>query len=573
MIVPWLHDVLVAHPEIVVFATLGLGFLLGRVSVRGIGLGTVTSTLLVGVVFGAVIGSDLQVAPVMKQTFFLLFLFSLGYKLGPQFFAGLRRSGLPQAGFALATAVVGFAVTIGVSVILGYNPGIAAGLAGGGLTQSAIIGVAQDAIAGLPVDGSTAQAWSDLVPVAYAVTYIFGTLGAALYISLLAPRLLGIRDLPAASRELEQRLGFHEEAPDVSSAYPLIARRAYRLGPDFAARTVRAFESEAAEIAGSHLYVARVRRSSGIVDPGPDDALAPGDEIVVAGTTPALIARQLENAGTEIADRELLDFPLEALDIVVTNKSAVGRTIAEMRNDPRSRRIFATRLLRAGRPIAVTGHTVLQAGDELRVQGPTDLLEQGIQAVGRAERTDPKTDIVTIGFGIALGALIGVPSLLVGDVPLSLTSSVGVLLVGLVLGWRRAKRPTFGRIPPGAQWFFETVGLAMFVAIVGIDSGPGFVEGLIDYGAGLFLAGVVVTLVPLLVMTVVGRFLMRKTEPVVILGMLAGSLTTTAAVGALRERARSSVPLLGFTIPYAVGNIVLTLGGALVVAVIALVAL
>ncbi len=567
----WVHDTLVSHPEIVVFATLGLGFLLGRVTVRGIGLGTVTSTLLIGVIFGALIGGDLQVAPVIRQTFFLLFLFSLGYKLGPQFVSGLRRSGLPQAVFAFLMAAVGFATTIVISLVLGFNPGVAAGLASGALTQSAIIGVAQDAISGLPIDAATVQTWSDLVPVAYAVTYIFGTLGAALYISLVAPRLLGITNLVATSRELESRLGFQEELADVTSAYPDVVRRAYELGSGFAPTTVREFESGATQTAGSAVFVARVRvrESGGISEPGPDDVLSAGDVVVVSGFPDAIIGQHLETVGREVADKELLDFPLEELDIVVTKKAVIGRTVADLRNDPRSRRIFLTRITRAGHQIPFTAETVLRAGDELRVQGPFELLERVIPLLGYPERTDPKTDIVTIGIGIAIGALIGIPTLVIGNVPLSLTSSVGALIVGLILGWRRSKRPTFGRIPPGAQWFFETVGLAMFVAIVGIDAGPGFIEGLRDYGAGLLLAGVVVTLVPLVVMTVVGRYVFRKTEPVVILGMLAGALTTTAAVGAVREKAHSSIPLLGFTIPYAVGNIVLTIGGAVVVAVIA----
>lgn len=213
----WFRDTIVEHPEIAVFLALGIGFFVGRFTYRGIGLGAVTGTLLAGVVIGAVLGDDLQVDAVVKQIFFLVFLFSLGYKLGPQFVAGLKGSGLPQALFAVLLAVVGFGTTIAISLALGYNPGLAAGLAGGGLTQSSIIGVAQDSIAGLPVSAATAKAWSDLVPVAYAVTYIFGTVGAALYISLLAPRLLGVRDLPAAAHRLEQQLGVHDDNPDVTS--------------------------------------------------------------------------------------------------------------------------------------------------------------------------------------------------------------------------------------------------------------------------------------------------------------------------------------------------------------------
>jgi putative transport protein len=565
----WLHDALVAHPEIAVFVALGFGFLIGKVNVRGVGLGAVTGTLLVGVVLGAIVGEDLRVDPVVKQIFFLLFLFSLGYKLGPQFVAGLRGSGLPQAVFAVLLAAVGLATTLLLSLVLGYNPGIAAGLAGGGLTQSAIIGVAQDAIGGLPVDSVTSAQWSDLVPVAYAVTYIFGTIGAALYISFVAPRLLGIKNLPAAAHGLEVELGFHEEVPDVASAYHDVHRRAYLLGDSFAAQTIAQFEEEALGRTGAHLYVARVRHRDEITEPERDHRLIPGDVVVVAGSYPALIDEHLERVAFEVVDREILDFPVETLSIVVTSKQVVGKTVADLRADPRSRRIFLTAITRAGQSVPFTGATVLHAGDELRVQGPLALLEQGIRHVGYPERTDPRSDMVTVAFGIAVGALIGVPAVVVGAIPLSLTTSVGALLVGLLLGWRRSKSPTFGHVPPGAQWFFETVGLTLFVAVVGINAGPGFVAGIRDYGVQLFLAGVVVTLAPLLVMTLVGRFLFRKTHPVLVLGMLTGALTTTAAVGTLRETARSSVPLLGFTVPYAIGNIALTVGGAVVVAVTA----
>jgi putative transport protein len=195
-------------------------------------------------------------------------------------------------------------------------------------------------------------------------------------------------------------------------------------------------------------------------------------------------------------------------------------------------------------------------------------MEQEIPNVGYPERNTPDTDIVTVGLAIVVGALIGLPTITVGNVPLSLTTSVGALLAGLLIGWRRAKSPTFGRIPPGAQWFFETVGLTAFIAVVGITSGPGFISGLASYGIALFGAGVAVTLVPLVVMTFAARYVFHF-DPVLTLGILTGAQTTTAAVGSVKEAAKSSVPLIGFTIPYAVGNILLTIGGAVVVAVLA----
>jgi len=565
----WIRETIVDHAEIAVFLALGVGFFVGRFSYRGIGLGAVTGTLLAGVVIGAVLGDDLQVDPIVKQIFFLIFLFSLGYKLGPQFVAGLKGSGLPQAVFAVVLAVVGFGTTILISTVLGYNPGLAAGLAGGGLTQSSIIGVAQDSIAGLPVDAATAKAWSDLVPVAYAVTYIFGTVGAALYVSLLAPRLLGIRDLPAAAARLEQQLGVHDDNPDVTSGYQQVVRRAYRLSPTFSSQTVGAFEAASDERVGSRVFITRLRHGDTIIEPHLDQRLEPGDVIVVSGHHAAVIEDDIVSFATEVDDPALLDVPIEEISVVVTNKNVVGKTIDDLRRTPRARQIFLKRVTRGGQSIPFGPDTRLHAGDELRVQGPLPLLEQGIKYVGFPERTDPKTDMVTVALGITVGAVIGVPSVTLGNVPLSLTTSVGALIVGLLLGWRRSKSPTFGHVPPGAQWFFETVGLTLFVAVVGINAGPGFVDGLKQYGVQLLLAGIVVTLVPLVVMTLVGRFFFRKTDPVLILGMLTGAQTTTAAVGSLQESAKSSVPLLGFTVPYAIGNIVLSIGGAVVVAIMA----
>jgi len=254
--------------------------------------------------------------------------------------------------------------------------------------------------------------------------------------------------------------------------------------------------------------------------------------------------------------------------VVVTRDQIAGHTLAQLGQRTEAHGLFVTRLTRVGHELPLLPGTNVDHGDIIRIQGPRPLVERVVDEVGYPERSTPQTDIVTVGLGIVVGALIGLPTVVLGNVPLSLTSSVGAMLIGLVIGWRRAKSPTFGRIPSGAQWFFESVGLAAFVGIVGIDSGPGFIDGLSQYGLGLFGAGVVVTLSPLIIMTYLARYVF-KFDPVQTLGMLTGAQTTTAAIGAVRESAQSSVPLLGFTVPYAVGNIFLSIAGAIVVAVMA----
>ena len=292
----WLTDTLVAHPEIAIFLALAAGFYVGRFSYRGLGLGAVTATLLVGVVIGA-LAQDIKIDNVVKQVFFLLFLFALGYKLGPQFFAGLKGSGAPQALFTLTVVVVAFATVLGVSAVLGDNPGLAAGLAAGGLTQSSIIGVGQDAIRGLSEDAATLQQWSDLVPVGYAVTYILGTVGAAIYCATVAPRLLGITDLPRASRELEERLGFHDVNPDVESAYLDVVRRCYVVeGDDMTGRTAHDLEVEHARRNDARIYIARIRRGGTVEDTAADTVIRPGDTVVVTARRADLLETGLDSS-------------------------------------------------------------------------------------------------------------------------------------------------------------------------------------------------------------------------------------------------------------------------------------
>lgn len=564
------------HPEIPIFLALAGGYFFGKFQYKGLGLGAVTATLLCGVIIGAVFqtdGDSIHIDGVVEQVFFLLFLFALGYKLGPQFFSGLKGDGLPQAVFTVILIVVGLATVIALAKVLNYDPGLAAGLASGALTQSAIIGVAQTSIADLNIAADTMRQWQDLVSVGYAVTYIFGTIGAAIYCGSIAPRLLGIRDLPASAKALEKKLGFQEEVANVLPAYDQIVRRSYRIVRGRPERhgegmTVTEIESFLRQATGGRVSIAQVRHDGKIVPAAADLRVFPGDDVAVSGRREWVIGGPIADLCEEVDDPDLLSYPLEELDVVLTERSVDGMTIAQASAAPDFRGVYLKRIMRAGHEIPIASEVKLRQGDEVRLVGERHLVENTVSLVGYPERTTPETDMVTVGLGVAVGALIGLPAVMVENIPLSLTTSVGALLMGLLIGWRRSKSPTFGRIPPGAQWFFEGVGLTAFIAIVGITSGPGFIKGLQNYGVSLFLAGVVVTMVPLVVMTFMARYVF-KFDPVLTLGMLTGAQTTTAAVGSVREAAKSSVPLLGFTVPYAIGNIFLSIGGAVVVAFMA----
>jgi putative transport protein len=559
----WLVEALRAHPEVTFFLVLGFGYLLGKLKLGGFTLGAVTGTLLAGVAIGQL---GLQVSGEVKQAFFLLFLFSIGFRTGPQFFRGLKSDGLQQAALAAIVATTGLLVAYVVSRLLGYDAGTAAGVVAGALTESATIGTASDAIGRLGLSPDDAAAMTNRIPVAFAVTYLIGVVGAAWFLAQLAPRLMRI-DLAAECRRFEeemQGLGDSE-----TGARRDIECRAFRINPasPLVGHRTRDLEARASD---ARLFVERIRRPGGIFDPDASTIVEAGDVIAVTGRRERLVSRMDEQAldVLEVDDRELLDIPAEALDVVVTSPEIDGRRIGDLANEEFARSVFLRRVSRAGLPVPLFPATEVHRGDVLTLVGPTRRIAEAVKRLGVPDRPTDVTDMVLVAFGIVAGALIGIPALLVGGVELGLSLPVGVLLGGLVCGYLRSTRPgVFGRIPGPTLWIFESIGLAGFVAVVGLNAGPDFVIGLRTSGVSLVAAGLVTVLVPHLVGVFVGRWLFRM-HPGVLLGVCAGAGTATPALAAIQEAAKSPVPTLGYGVSYAVGNVLLALWGTVIVALL-----
>ena len=172
------------NPSLAVFLTLGIGFFIGQLKFKSFSLGTVTSVLLVGVVVGQL---DIPVPGPMKDVFFLLFLFAIGYSVGPQFFHALKGDGLKQVLFAVVVCVLCLLSTWGVALCMGYNIGEAVGLLAGSQTMSGVIGVGTDTINSLEISDAEKQKMIEMIPVCYAVTYVFGTIGSAYILANLGP--------------------------------------------------------------------------------------------------------------------------------------------------------------------------------------------------------------------------------------------------------------------------------------------------------------------------------------------------------------------------------------------------
>jgi putative transport protein len=545
------------NPELALFLALALGFLVGRLRLGNFSLGPVLGTLLAAVLIGQ---SGVTLAPAVRVFLFDLFLFATGYKVGPQFFRGLKKDALPQVVLTLVICVASLLTSVGLARLLGYDMGTAVGLLAGAFSESTVIGTASEAIQRLGLPAAESARLVNNIPVAYAVTYLVGTTAVVWFLSWAAPRLLRV-DLPAASRALESALTGRVEVAGVASAYQAWDVRAIRLeGTGPAGRTVAQLEQA---LPGERLFVERLRRGGAVSEPGPGEVLAAGDVVAVRARRDAFLG-PLAALGPEVTDPELLDFPVATVEVVVTRREVAGQTLDAVAT-LHGRGLVLRRLVRAGQEIPFALGTVLELGDQLQVAGQERTVERAGQALGHLSRPSPVTDVPFLGLGIFVGGIIGLLGVKVGGIELTLTSSGGALVAGLVLGWWRSTRPTFGRIPEEALWVFDNIGLAGFIGAIGLSAGPGFVDGVRQTGPGLVAAGLVAALLPHVVGLAVGRLVLRM-EPVVLLGACAGAGTTTAGLKAVQDAARSRIPVLGYTVPYAVGNILLTAWGPVIVA-------
>jgi putative transport protein len=375
--------------------------------------------------------------------------------------------------------------------------------------------------------------------------------------------LLGI-DLEAACKRYEERHGGKKELGGPGTAWHQFGLRAFRVreGGPVVGKTVLEAEALFPE---QRVFIQRVRRDGKIIDATGDTVIRAGDIVAVAGRREVLVS--MVGAGAEeVDDRELLAVPAEGVDVYLTSKEADGKTLAELAKAPAARGVFLRKITRGATAtdIPILPNTQLQRGDIVTLVGRTQDIAAATKMLGVADRATDVADVAFIGAAITVGALLGAIVYKVGSVPLTLSTSGGALISGLFFGWLRSVRPTFGRIPSSTVWFMNSVGLNVFIAVVGISSGPGFVAGLQQLGFSLFLWGIAVTTVPLVLAMYMGKYLFRF-DDAILLGCCSGARTTTASLGMINDRAKSQIPGLGYTVTYAVGNTLLTIWGMVLV--------
>lgn len=559
----WLTQLLRDNQVIPLFLTLGLGFYFGSLRFKSFSLGPVTATLIVGVVIGQL---GIPVSEPLKSVCFMLFLFAIGYSVGPQFFRSLKGEGLKQILFAVVECAVCVVVTVGACKMMGYNTGTALGVFAGSQTISAVIGVGSDTLRALGMPHDQESYLIGMIPSAYAVCYVFGTIGTAWIIANFGPVMLGgLKKVKEETSRLEEEMDQGDFVPDpgLITANRPVSFRAYRAETDFFSRprSVRYIE-EHLRSQNLRLFIERLRVRGQIVDPGPDTIVRKGDTIVISGRREVMV-EEGGWIGPEVADHELLNFAAENLAVTVSKKGACGMTLGALRKAPYMRGVIIRSLTRNDIPLPMRSRTELERGDVVTLVGLPQDVAEAVPEIGYSDRHTVSTDMVFLGLGIAIGCLIGVLSVMVCGIPLSLSASGGALIAGLFLGWLRNRRPTFGRIPGPVVWFMDNMGLNMFIAVVGLNAGPTFVSGLKEVGIGLFFIGILCTTLPLLISIFLGSKVFRFPAAVT-LGCVAGSRNAVAALGAIQDSLDSTLPAMGYTVTYAVGNFALIFAGIVI---------
>ncbi|POY39025.1 aspartate-alanine antiporter [Solitalea longa] len=547
-------------PEFAVFFSLVLGHAVGKIKVGSFSLGSVASTLIFALIIGQL---GVSISPVFKAACFALFVYSIGFKSGPEFFGSLNRGTVKLLILALVVCVTGLFLVIVICHLLGMNKGLAAGLAAGALTESATMGTASDAINRLGLSAEETQKLSSNMAVAFAITYVLGTITVIIFLRNIVPHILKV-NLKEEAKKLEASLsGEGKEISGSINPYSPIIARAYKVVfiPD-SIKTAADIEF----LLGDRTSVFRVMKQDKIFDCTPETSIAKGDIVAMMGNYSTVMNAE-KIIGPEVNNPEVLTYNGKLVKVVLTNSRYHNKSIKEIAGDADAhdlRGVFLINIKRQENEIPMFPNTVLRRGDVVQLMGDKAQVDKISVKIGYVEKSSDKSDLIMLTTGIVLGILLGLLSVNIGGIPITLGVGGGVLVSGLFFGWLRSKYPVFGSLPGAAQWVLQEFGLSAFAAVVGLSAGPAAIEALHQSGPELIVLGIIVALVPQVVGLFVGHKLL-KLNPIILVGGLCGSQTVAAALSAVSDEAESTTPVLGFTVTYAIGNVLLAIWGPIIV--------
>lgn len=547
-------DFLQKNPSIAIFICLALGYLVGKLRYKSFSLGSTVGTLLIGLLLGQL--TIFHIAPIVKNIFFSFFIFTIGYEVGPAFANSFKKSGIKLVIHSIFFSVVAFAVAIICFKVFHVGPGEGAGIIAGSLTQSAVIGTSASAISALDISSAQKTAMESRVAIAYAITYIFGTIGILIFLKNIAPLLLHV-NLKEETKRMIEKINFKGDSSNTSTVMNNIKMRAFLVndGSSFIGQDIGTIEKNFKY----KITFEKVFHNNQEVKFNQDTKLAAGDYITLIGDLSDMIKVANSNL-SETDDVKYRTISLKKSEIVLTKTFNI-KNLSDLYNN----NIMLTSVKRNGK--VLDDETQMKNGDFLEILGPEHAIDKIIKEFGYVKDSGSDTDVSYLTFGIIVGVLIGTLALTIHGVPITLGAGGGALFGGLLFGWYQNKHPHFGQIPASTRWFLKSVGLNLFIAVVGLEAGAAFIPALKSMGVVVLLIGIAVALIPHVLSLYFGKYAL-KLEPVDIIGSLCGAGTITAALNAIVEDNGSSIFALSYTPSYAIGNILITVMGPLVIALL-----
>ncbi len=553
-------DFLGQNPYILLFLVVGLAVWIGKFSIKGYGLGMVAAAIIVGCgisVVASIYGVKLELNNFAKSLFYYLFMYGVGLRVGPSFINSLKGDGLKFTFLAVVSSVLGLILVVAGTKIFDLPLGAAGGLLAGSQTMSAAIGSAEQAVTAgvvkLPA-GVTQENVSAMIALSYGISYIWGTVGIILICKYL-PRWWGV-DAKAAADEYEIKHGVSNVDGASLTGFRPFGLRAYRLQNEHVAgETIEEFRHEHPEY-----RVVNVMRKGHSCGASQSLVLEREDVIALGGSLSSLTAN-MGLIGPEVADASALGVPFDQAEILVTNKEHVDKPLISFRDTELAGQLQLVKIERGGVPIPLAMETTVQRMDILTVVGLKGAVAKAGQIFGRIARPSTSTDLLTLSVGMILGFFIGAIQFPAFGAKVGLGNAGGLLVSGIIVSSLVSRVRFFGNTPNAARNVLEDLGLVVFVAIVGVNSGAGLLSQLTGTIAlKIFLVGFIACTIPPFVTWAIG-FHIFKINAAALMGGVAGARSHSGPAREAAAEIGSSVPWLGFPVGYAVSGVLLTVFG------------
>ncbi|MFV8435577.1 aspartate:alanine exchanger family transporter [Vibrio owensii] len=566
----FLFSYLSENPFVFLFLSLAIGYPLGRLTFKGVSLGTTAGTLVVGVALAltsfSVYGLKIEEPGLVSDIFLMMFMYAIGMKVGPQFFSGLARGGIDFVVIGLIVVFSNFAIVVIGAKLMGLEPGYAAGIISGSYTVTAVMGVAQSAISSgafTPPEGMSIDHVSANIAAGYAISYVLSTVLIILFIKYL-PSLFGI-DPVKAGKDAEAEYSTGDDNEKLPSTFGFsdvgvlpIDVRAYKVShQELVGRSVQELYQKFPDAA-----VLKVVRGDQVIDASDNPTLELNDVIGIRGEYHVLIAEGEADIGNEVDEPRARNVDIEVADIHVGKSEHAGKTVAQMHAEV-GFGVYFKAIFRQGHQQPLLPQTKVEVGDVVRIAGSQWCVEQTASKLNSVPIVESTvTETFYLALSLLIGYVFGHLSVTVAGIPFALGTSAGCMLTGIVFSFLRTRNPSFGGpMSEGARSFLQDIGLNLFVAVLAATVGPKILasfQGIIVIKIALL--GVTAALVPPLLAWLYGLYF-RKMNPAILAGACAGGRNSTPAMKGAQDASRSDMPAIGYPVPYALTSVLVLILG------------